>query len=197
MQTEFYRLAQESASSRSRPLAKGTPRTQYNYPMRYLIDGHNLIPALGLRLDALDDEMELIARLQEFCRLRRAHAEVYFDGAPAGQAGTRPMGLVTARFVRQGLSADAAIEHRLAQLGARAREWTVVSSDRRVRQAARAAHAATLTAAEFARQMFPSPRLPLASAAKTESPLSPQEVEEWLRIFRHPQNQENSRRTSS
>ena len=30
--------------------------------MPYLIDGHNLIPKLGLRLDELDDEIELIRR---------------------------------------------------------------------------------------------------------------------------------------
>jgi hypothetical protein len=34
-----------------------------------LIDGHNLIPKLGLRSDSSDDEMELAAILQEF-RLR-------------------------------------------------------------------------------------------------------------------------------
>ena len=43
--------------------------------MPYLIDGHNLIPKLGLRLDSLDDEEQLIPRLQEFCRLRRAQVE--------------------------------------------------------------------------------------------------------------------------
>ena len=49
--------------------------------MAYMIDGHNLIPKLGLRLDSLDDEEQLLALLQEFCRLRRAQVEVYFDGA--------------------------------------------------------------------------------------------------------------------
>ncbi len=52
--------------------------------MPYLIDGHNLIPKLGLRLDSPDDEMELAAILQEFARLNRREVEVYFDGAPAG-----------------------------------------------------------------------------------------------------------------
>ncbi len=138
---------------------------------------------MGLRLDAPDDEMELIARLQVFCRLRRARAEVYFDGAPPDQAGTRPMGLVTAHFIRQGLSADAAIEGRLLQLGAQARTWAVVSSDRRVRQAARAAHAATLTSEEFARLMtLPNQPKP-SSSPKTDGQLSRQEVEEWLQIF--------------
>lgn len=153
--------------------------------MHYLIDGHNLIPKVGLSLNTPDDEAELLARLQRFCRLHRAHAEVYFDGAPPGQAGIRRLGLVTAHFVHQDLSADAAIEAHLIKLGARAREWTVVSSDRRIRRAAQEAHATLLTSEEFARQIAisveskPKP----VSSPKNDTPLSPQEVEEWLRIF--------------
>ena len=38
--------------------------------MPYLIDGHNLIPKVaGLSLKAVDDEMQLIELLQEFCRI--------------------------------------------------------------------------------------------------------------------------------
>ncbi len=156
--------------------------------MRYLIDGHNLIPKVGLHLDAPEDEAELVARLQRFCRLQRAHAEVYFDGAPAGQSGTRQIGLVTAHFVRQGLSADAAIEARLIQLGARAREWTVVSSDRRLRRAAQEAHATLLTSEEFARRMSASAKTKPAPAPKNEALLSPQEIEEWLKVFEQRQH---------
>ena len=37
--------------------------------MPYLIDGHNLIPKVrGLSLQSMDDEMELVELLQEFCR---------------------------------------------------------------------------------------------------------------------------------
>ncbi|HLO30861.1 MAG TPA: NYN domain-containing protein, partial [Anaerolineales bacterium] len=112
--------------------------------MPYLIDGHNLIPKLGLRLDSIDDEMELIAILQEFCRLEhtpRGHVEVFFDGAPAAQAGTRKLGAVTAHFVRLGTTADDAIRNRLKMLRKSARNWTVVSSDRQVQAEARAAFA--------------------------------------------------------
>ncbi|MCJ7435390.1 MAG: hypothetical protein MUO77_18065 [Anaerolineales bacterium] len=42
-----------------------------------------MIPKLRLRLDSVDDEMELVAILQEFCRLERRQVEVYFDGAPS------------------------------------------------------------------------------------------------------------------
>ena len=70
--------------------------------MPYLIDGHNLIPKLGLRLDSFDDEENLIARLQEFCRLNRTQVEVFFDGAAAGTPPTQKAGAVTCHFVRRG-----------------------------------------------------------------------------------------------
>jgi predicted RNA-binding protein with PIN domain len=150
--------------------------------MPFLIDGHNLIPKLGLRLDSFDDEEALIARLQEFCRLRRAQVEVYFDGAPPGQPPTRKAGAVTAHFVRLGSTADTAIEVRLARLGKQARNWTIVSSDGRVQNAARAAHAGVLSSEEFTRQV--STAASQAAISKRENGLSPEEVDEWLSLFK-------------
>jgi predicted RNA-binding protein with PIN domain len=150
--------------------------------MPYLIDGHNLIPKLGLRLDAPDDELDLAARLQEFCRLRRSQAEVYFDGAPPGQPSTRRFGAVTAHFVRLGSSADAAIEGRLARLGKAARNWIVVSSDRRVQNAARAAGARVASSEVFAGQVAAAAPAPAALPEAGRS-LSPEEVERWLSLF--------------
>jgi len=150
--------------------------------MPYLIDGHNLIPKLGLRLDSLDDEEQLIPRLQEFCRMRRTQVEVYFDGALPGQASTLKTGAVTAHFVRKGSSADAAIEFRLTRLGKAARNWIVVSSDRRIQGAAAAAHAGVLSSEDFAREMS---RAQAMRASKSNQPatLAPDEVEEWLDLF--------------
>jgi predicted RNA-binding protein with PIN domain len=150
--------------------------------MPYLIDGHNLIPKLGLRLDSFDDERDLLVRLQEFCRLRRTQAEVYFDGAPPGQVSTRKAGLVMAHFVRQGSSADAAIEARLTQMKKTAKNWTVVSSDGRVQRAAGAAHASVMPAEEFAREMVKA-QTKRMTKSKGESELNPEEVEEWLKFF--------------
>jgi len=150
--------------------------------MPYLIDGHNLIPKLGLRLDSFNDELDLLVRLQEFCRLSRAQVEVYFDGAPAGQASTRKAGMVTAHFVRQDSSADAAIEARLVKMKKAAKNWTVVSSDGRVQRAAGAAQASAMSAEEFAREMGKAQTRYMAKP-KSESVLSPDEVEEWLKYF--------------
>lgn len=150
--------------------------------MPYLVDGHNLIPKLDLRLDSIDDEMELVAILQEFCRMSRKGVEVYFDGAPAPHlAGTRRFGAVTAHFVRLGSSADEAIRRRLKRLGRSAKNWTVVSSDRQVQAEARAAQARVVSSDSFAAML----KQARASAPKgSDQPeLSNAEVEEWLKLF--------------
>ena len=152
--------------------------------MPYLIDGHNLIPKLGLRLDSIDDEIELIAILRESYsrgQMPKGGVEVFFDGAPASEAGTRKLGAITAHFVRIGNSADNAIRSRLKQLGKSARNWTVVSSDRQVQAEARAAQAEVISSDLFA-AMLKQARDP-APKPDHEQKLSPKEVEDWLKLF--------------
>jgi len=153
----------------------------YNWSVPYLIDGHNLIPKLGLRLDSSDDELELIAILQEFCRWERKQVEVFFDSAPPGQARTRKLGSVTAHFVRLGSTADDAIRRRLKTLKKNARNWTVVSSDRQVQAEARAALAEIVSSDSFAGLL----KQARASAPKPdqERKLTPQEIDDWLKLF--------------
>jgi predicted RNA-binding protein with PIN domain len=149
--------------------------------MPYLIDGHNLIPKLGLRLDSTNDEMELIAILQEFCRLERKQVEVFFDGAPTPHAGTRKLGTVTVHFVRLGMTADNAIRNRVKGLGKSAKNWTVVSSDRQVQVEARAAQAEVVSSDSFAGQLKQARTS--APKPKHDRKLSNQEVEDWLKLF--------------
>ncbi len=155
----------------------------YNRDMPYLIDGHNLIPHVGLSLDAAEDELQLVDLLREFCRLGRQKVEVYFDGAPPGQDGTRQFGAVRAHFVRLGSSADAAIISRLRSMGNAARNWTVVSSDRVIRREARAARAHVLTSQAFAQRLFETLSAKRTPVAGEDVALSPEEVDEWLRLF--------------
>ena len=149
--------------------------------MPYLVDGHNLIPKLDLRLDSIDDENELIAILQEFCRLERRQVEVFFDGAPAPHAGTRKSGAVTAHFVRLGNSADNAIRNQLKRLGKKAKNWTVVSSDRQVQADARGAHADIISSEAFAATLKQARTN--APKPNNERKLSEKELEEWLKLF--------------
>jgi len=149
--------------------------------MPYLIDGHNLIPKLGLRLDSIDDEAELISILQEFCRLQRKQVEIYFDGAPPPHAGTRKLGTVTAHFVTLGRTADDGIRKHLKRLGKNSKNWTVVTSDRQVQAEARAARAEIISSDAFAKQLqqIPQPESRISSDRK----LSDAEVNEWMQIF--------------
>ena len=122
--------------------------------MSYLIDGHNLIPHLpGLSLSQIDDEMRLVEWLQGYCQKKRRDVEVFFDQAPPGFLPTRKFGRVTAHFVRQGSTADAAIQGRLLRMGKSARNDSVVSSDRQVQAAARQAHAQVIPSDVFASEL--------------------------------------------
>ncbi|MGW8145226.1 MAG: NYN domain-containing protein [Anaerolineales bacterium] len=153
-------------------------------PVPYIIDGHNLIPKIpGLSLQDIDDELQLVNMLQEFCRVNRKRVEVYFDNAPTGSTGARNYGLVIARFIRQGVTADEAIRKKLVRLGGEARNWTVVSSDHEVQVNARAARAKILPAEAFAEQLLALTDESGESRIDEDSELSAQDVEDWMMIF--------------
>jgi predicted RNA-binding protein with PIN domain len=151
--------------------------------MPYIIDGHNLIPKIpGLSLRSIEDENELIQQLQEYCRLSGKKVEVFFDKAPPGFSGRLSHGRVTAYFVREGSSADAAIHRRLQQQEKGARNWTVVSSDREIQHAAKSLGAQTLSSEEFAR-ILSQPAQAADVEAFADIELSKEEIERWIDEF--------------
>jgi predicted RNA-binding protein with PIN domain len=150
--------------------------------MPYIVDGHNLIPRVGLQLKAEDDEIALVEMLREFCRVRKKRVEVYFDGAPPGENRTRKFGYVTAHFVRQGRTADDAIRTRLRKMGKSAKNWTVVSSDREVLNSARAVQAKRISADDFAQEVMDAKFAAFENPSE-ERNLSSQEVKQWLDLF--------------
>lgn len=155
--------------------------------MPYLIDGHNLIPKIrGMSLRQMDDEMELIRRLQIFGRFRRQILEVYFDKAAPGRAGTVNYGTVKAVFVPERSNADAAIRERLKKLGGNARNWTVVSSDRQVQAEARYSHAEVIPAEEFA-MILEGVLIQAIKSQSDQQGLSEDEVDEWMQMFNQKQ----------
>lgn len=151
--------------------------------MPYLIDGHNLIGALpNISLAEPDDEASLIALLQSYCLRTRKQAVVYFDRrAPAAENPPRGSQL-TVIFVQRPRTADQAILSHLKRLGKEARNWTVISSDREVQQAAKHFRADVITSQEFSRLLGESGN----SEGEAEKPtpnLSADELNDWLRLF--------------
>ena len=152
--------------------------------MPYIIDGHNLIPKVpGLSLEDLDDEQQLVNLLQDFCRVKQRKVEVFFDNAPAGSSGARTFGCVVARFIRQGRTADQAILEKLRRLEGDARNWTVVSSDREVRNSARSVRAKSMRVEEFAQELIGLTTDRSQQMQEHDADLSKQEVDEWLELF--------------
>ena len=132
----------------------------------------------------MDDEIQLIHRLQGFCHSSGKQVEVFFDQAPAGQARTQTFGRVKAHFVRSGRTADDAIISRLRNLGRSAKNWSVVSSDRQVQAAARASYAKVISSDEFAGLLLPAVSGEGSDpGGNVELSLDSAEIDEWLELF--------------
>ena len=161
--------------------------------MTYIIDGHNLIAKIpGIHLSDPDDEDQLIRVIQQFCRLKRTKAIIYFDQAPPGMAGGKKFGSVKAHFIRQNRTADDAIMDKLKKLGKRAKNVTIVSSDRQVQQAARASRARVMSSDAFA-VMWESLISKEPTLDPRKQPLTEKDLAEWEIIFSQNKRGGNSK----
>lgn len=158
--------------------------------MNLIIDGHNLIPYVpGINLGDVDDEMALIRRLVEYCRVQKASIDVFFDQAAQGRHGTRSFGTVRAHFVHKDKTADQAITAMLHRLGKNAWNYQVVTSDRMVIAAVHSMHAGHISSAGFASQLL-RVQEQAHVAGDLESNLTEQEVAEWEALFKQKPKQE-------
>lgn len=151
---------------------------------KYVIDGHNLIPKIpGLSLSQLDDELRLLELLEEYSRKARVHLEVFFDGAPPTQAGTRKGGLIHTHFVRQGITADDAIIDYLNTHTHERDRLILVSSDARIISTASHLKVTHLKSEQFSRDIMNTIQSSNKSNSNADSVMRPDELEEWLRLF--------------
>lgn len=166
--------------------------------MHYLIDGHNLIGKLpDIKLSDSDDEIRLVLRLKGWVAGQaQRQVTVVFDGGVTGGISHRLSSkTITVVFAPPGKTADDLLMQRLAGLR-NPRNYTLVSSDRRILDAAKAARIKHLKSEEFIAQMGfvfsepeETPRLTAAPATpaapeKLDRPLlSEAELNEWLTLF--------------
>lgn len=148
----------------------------------YLIDGHNLIGQIAdLRLDDPHDEAKLVERLKSYMARKRKQCVVVFDGGlPGGLSRDLSTTSVQAIFAHGGTNADAIILERIRGLHDPI-NWIVVSADRGITEAAARRRVRILSPAEFAAGMS-GPALP-DNDEDPDPHLSPDEVEDWLRLF--------------
>jgi hypothetical protein len=160
--------------------------------MRYLIDGYNLLHALGLGSRLGPTGLEW-ARLRLLRLLRETHGDeasdvtVVFDAAGARPGATAEQDYrgIHVLFAVREVEADDLIEQLIRRTSA-PRGLTVVSDDHRIQQAARRRDCVALGCAAYLdfldHKRHPQPPRPPEAPAKPEE-VSPEEAQYWLREF--------------
>ncbi|MHC4644993.1 MAG: NYN domain-containing protein [Planctomycetota bacterium] len=155
--------------------------------MPIIIDGHNLLWSIhnaSADRESIGD-VRLCHILGRYLRLTGEKAELVFDGP--GPPDKRPFDNIAnldVSFSGRDADADQVIEDKIAASTA-PRALTLVSSDRKLRAAARARRAATVKSETFwagVRQQFGRKSKNREPAAKRLG-LSDCETEQWLRFF--------------
>lgn len=155
--------------------------------MPYLIDGNNLIgaaPDLDLRDPRSRDG--LILKLLAFQRATRKRIRLVFDGPADGEPAILAVNdKFTIHHPSPGESADDVLEAMMVR-GVDRRQTVVVSSDRGLRDFARARGLQTRTALEFAREVQGAlrERRRARELEKHERAPSPLETKLWNEVFR-------------
>jgi predicted RNA-binding protein with PIN domain len=153
--------------------------------MAYLIDGNNFLGFwLGAARRDPSARASLVGRLEAFARQTRKRVILVFDGAPADDllgSGSEKFALV---FPPEGETADALIKDRIIRSSDR-RYLVVVSSDREIRDFARAHGATSLPCDVFAKELKKAlrERRDARSLEKRDEASSPLEVELWAKAF--------------
>lgn len=161
-------------------------------PLAFLIDGYNLIHALGLvRKQVAPKELATARRrlldfLHERLESRAGAVTVVFDARrrPRHVASEFSDGSFTVRFAERGEEADDVIETLLAKHPA-PRRLVIVSDDRRLRDAAAKRRAHSLGCQDLLDHLErpAAPARPATTPTRQES-LSAAEVQSWLNEFR-------------
>lgn len=157
--------------------------------MPFLFDGYNIYHAAA----KMDEQWShitpggLCALLAEDLASLRDHGTCVFDGTPprgSDWAG-KTIGPLTTLFSGPGRDADSVLEQ-LIQDNTAPRRLVVISSDNRVKRAARRRRAQAITARDYldsliqrANRPAPPPREP---RAKHEG-VPPGQLDEWLKLF--------------
>lgn len=163
-------------------------------PVRYLVDGYNLLHAMGVLGGRVGPQGLSKARLNLFGLLRGALGEeastvtVVFDAAhaPHGALDDQEYEGIHIRFAVDHAQADDLIESLICQ-SPTPKQLTVVSDDRRIQKAAHRRRCVALGCLDFLENLnqrrpknHPSEALPSDKAGN-----SPKDTEMWIKEFAH------------
>lgn len=153
-----------------------------------IIDGTNLLWAIHEAHDEheVTNEIQLCRTLERYFAMVSEEGEVVFDGAgPPDKSEFDVVGRLSVVFSGFHTDADTVIEEKVAA-STSPRRLTVVSNDRRLRQAAGARKAGTVKADQFWSQVLGELRRKKPAKKEPEEKmdgLTDGETEQWLDLF--------------
>jgi predicted RNA-binding protein with PIN domain len=159
--------------------------------MPYLIDGYNLLHAMGVLRGRVGPHglekarQRLLGLLQGALGAEASNVTVIFDaaGAPAGAQDEQDYHGIHVRFAVHEEQADDLIED-LIQHDSAPKQLTVVSDDHRLQEAARRRQCRVLACLDFLDELDRTRRAHKAkSASEPEKQSSSKDKERWLRAF--------------
>jgi len=155
--------------------------------MPVIIDGHNLLWSIqktSKDFESISD-VQLCRIVGRYLKLAGKKGEIVFDGTgPPDKSGFDNISNLEVFFAGIGMDADTVIEDRI-KVSTAPRRLTVVSSDRRLRDAARARKAISVKAEAFwgdVGKQLSRKRTAKEPTAK-HTGLSDGETEQWLKFF--------------
>lgn len=154
--------------------------------MPYIIDGHNLIGQLpDISLADPDDEAKLVQKLTGFAARTGKRCVVIFDSGLPGGKSRMSSHSVEVIFASNPANADRLILKRISSTRD-ARNWTVISSDNEVLEAARKQGMQAMKSADFAVILNTPPPVKkkrYGGKSQMDVYVSPAEIDHWLRLF--------------
>lgn len=152
--------------------------------MPYLIDGHNLISHLPtISLDDPHDEAKLVLRLRGFAARRRKKVFVIFDeGLPGGESHMSTFSVKVVFASSSRTNADNVMRERIREIPDPS-NWTVVSSDNEVLDAARERGMRPLPCLEFAKQLRRPQKKRPERGSEVHVSVPSSEIEAWMSAF--------------
>jgi predicted RNA-binding protein with PIN domain len=150
--------------------------------MPYLIDGNNVIGQIpGWHRDKAGSRRDLIRRLADFAKSKRARIIVVFDGAPdAAFPDSSSFNGVKIFYADRGSDADSRIE-KLVETSKDKRGLTVVTSDRLLGRKVGFQGAKVMRSGDFRKLMDRTEQADTRSTDKVEPVVD--EMDSWLRYF--------------
>jgi predicted RNA-binding protein with PIN domain len=157
------------------------------FDMPFIIDGYNLLHSIQKHTESAEaiNEVQLCHMIGRYLRIIGDKAEIVFDGVgPPEKMPLENVYNTEAIFVGTGTDADTIIENKIYANSAPKR-LIIVSSDRRIRRAAKTRKAASVKSEKFWTDLQKKldRKRTVKEPAQKRNGLSESETKQWLKFF--------------